>query len=606
MLNPGDLMFVGWDGDAEDVAFVATSDIAGGQVLYFTDSEWNRTAFLPGEQLIEWQVPPEGIAAGTLLTLDMVPGGSAQVTTTADLNGEVVGTIDYIQGGGQLAPVNEMLWVFQGTRTGNDVTPENFVAVIGNEADGGNRATPNLTNTGLDTSNGAIIIDGDHDYMVFDGFDSLPNPVSAQGAIAAISDLSNWSVAGGGRNNTDDNPNPTDGFDLNSPRFYDANDVTTLYFDGTHVAFIDDVSSPDNDVTTELSVSEQPFLPTDIIEIDILNSSLRPDGEFDFDEVIFTRVAVTRNGVTYEFSVNDGSKVKESGATDSESGQAVEQGDTFFVTNDDVNSFVAAPVGSTPFAGIPSGRMAFSLNETFVDGGVTSIVREQTVTDEMGDEVGVENANFYFGNSLDPNPVPCFARGTRLQTDRGLIPVEQLTVGDLLQTRDNGMVPIRWIGRRAVRAQGRFAPIRVRAHAMDNEADFWVSQNHKLLVSGWQAQLLLGEDEVLVPAKHLVDGKSVTRETGWRWVEYFHVLLDRHEVIYAEGCATESLNPDYLDDWLNNDLNISVPVQSNTHPCAVAAVAPRLSVTRHEGRMLRDVIRSGKRNVLSQPSHQRV
>ncbi len=151
MLNPGDLIFVGWDGDAEDVAFVATTDIAGGEVIYFTDSEWNGSEFLPGEQLIEWVVPPEGIAAGTVLTLDMTAGGSAVVTETGALDGDIVGDIDYIQGGGMLASTNEMVWAFQGTRDGDDVTPENFISVIGNEADGGNAATPNLDNTGLTT-----------------------------------------------------------------------------------------------------------------------------------------------------------------------------------------------------------------------------------------------------------------------------------------------------------------------------------------------------------------------------------------------------------------------------------------------------------------------
>lgn len=71
MLNPADIIFVGWDADRNDVAFVTTTDIAGGEVIYFTDSEWNGTAFEPGEQLIEWTVPPGGIEAGRLLTIDM-------------------------------------------------------------------------------------------------------------------------------------------------------------------------------------------------------------------------------------------------------------------------------------------------------------------------------------------------------------------------------------------------------------------------------------------------------------------------------------------------------------------------------------------------------
>ncbi len=390
--------------------------------------------------------------------------------------------------------------------------------------------------------------------MVFDGFDDLPNPISSEGVIAAISDLTNWATGGPGRNATDDNPNPDDGFNLVSPRLYDASDVTTLYFDGTHVAFIDDVSSPDGDVTTELQVSDQPFLPTDIIEIDILNSSLRPDGEFDFDEVIFTRVAVTRDGVTYEFDVNDGSKVKESGATESDSGQAVEQGDTFFVTNDDVNSYVSAPKTASPFADVPSGQMAFSLNETFVEGESTSIEREQPVYDETsGDPTGTENANFYYGNSLDPDPVPCFVLGTLILTDRGQVPIEDLKIGDLVETLDHGPVPVRWIGRRRIRALGPFAPIRIAAHALDNDRDLLVSPNHRMLIRGWQAELLFGETEVLVAAKHLINDRTIRRETGMDWVEYLHILLEQHEIVRANGSAAESLNPAFLADWPEDD-----------------------------------------------------
>lgn len=550
MLNPGDLIFVGWDGDSEDVAFVTTAAIAGGEVIYFTDSEWNGSAFLPGEQLIEWTVPAEGIPAGTVLTLDMIPGGGAVVTRTGDLDGEVSGDIDYIRGGGFLAQNNEMLWAFQGTRSGDDVTPENFVSVIGNEADGGNRATPNLDNTGLTTGNGAIVIDGDHDYMVFDGFDALPDPVSGPGAIAAISDLSNWTTAGPGSNATDDNPRAEDGFAIASPRLFDPANVTTLYFGGTNVAFVDDISSPDGDITTELTVSEQPFLPTDIIEIDILNSSLRPDGEFDFDEVIFTRVSVIRNGVQFDFDVSDGSKIKESGATGSDPGQAVEQGDTFFVTNDDVGP----PDGASPFSGLPSGKLAFAPNDVFLDGEVTRITREQEVLDNNGDPVGTENANFYFGNSLDPEPpIPCFVAGTRILTEKGPIPVEALRPGDRIVTRDHGLRPLRWVGGRKVWARGQFCPVRIAAHALSNDRDLLVSRNHKILLTGWRAELHMGEDEVLVAAKHLINDKGIRLETGMTEVEYFHLLLDRHEVIYAEGCATESLDPAYLANWPHDD-----------------------------------------------------
>ena len=207
-LSPGDLMFVGWDADSEDVAFVATSNIAAGEIIYFTDDEWNGSNFLGSEQLFEWTVPAGGVSAGTVVSIDMQPSPGATATFSAG------GDVDYIRGGGQLATSNEMLWAFQGDRVGNNVTPTDFVAVIANEADGGNTQTPNLSGTGLTTSNGAIIIDGDEDYMEFTADDTLPSPVTRSALIEAISDTSNWTTADGSGNS---NPNPGGGFDVDVP-----------------------------------------------------------------------------------------------------------------------------------------------------------------------------------------------------------------------------------------------------------------------------------------------------------------------------------------------------------------------------------------------------
>ena len=143
-------MFVGWDADNEDISFVTTVDLAPGEVIYFTDDEWNGTQFNSNEQLIEWIVPAGGIEAGTVITIDMTPAPNAGATI------DTGGSIDYIRGGGQLAQGNEMFWAFQGTRVGDDVTPTNFIGVIANEATGNTNQTPNLTGTGLTTTNGAI------------------------------------------------------------------------------------------------------------------------------------------------------------------------------------------------------------------------------------------------------------------------------------------------------------------------------------------------------------------------------------------------------------------------------------------------------------------
>lgn len=138
--------------------------------------------------------------------------------------------------------------------------------------------------------------------------------------------------------------------------------------------------------------------------------------------------------------------------------------------------------------------------------------------------------------------VPCFTTGTRIRTDRGDLPVETLRVGDLVETRDHGLQPIRWIGRRRVAAEGAFAPVAIEAGVFGNHGRLVVSPQHRVLVTHWMAELMFGEDEVLVAARDLVNDCSVRVLEGGE-VTYVHLLFDRHEIIWSEGLLTESFLP---------------------------------------------------------------
>ncbi len=152
----------------------------------------------------------------------------------------------------------------------------------------------------------------------------------------------------------------------------------------------------------------------------------------------------------------------------------------------------------------------------------------------------VELVSFFF---------PCFARGTLIETDRGAVAIEELTEGDLVMTRDNGLQPIRWIGNRALSAEVLFAndklrPIRIRAGALGRglpTSDLLVSPQHRVLVRSHIAQKMFGAPEVLVAAKQLcqIDGIDIAYDMAS--VEYFHMLFDRHEVVISNGAETESL-----------------------------------------------------------------
>lgn len=160
-----------------------------------------------------------------------------------------------------------------------------------------------------------------------------------------------------------------------------------------------------------------------------------------------------------------------------------------------------------------------------------------TYTVGNGNGSGVSDVAFVTVNS-----VPCFAAGTLIATPSGQVPVENLRVGDLVLTQDDGAQPLRWSGRREVAATGDFAPVRISAGAFGAHGELWLSPQHRVLVRDPLAELLFGDIEVLVAAKDLVNGRTVTRMEGGT-VDYVHILFDRHQVVWSEGLASESFLP---------------------------------------------------------------
>jgi hypothetical protein len=136
----------------------------------------------------------------------------------------------------------------------------------------------------------------------------------------------------------------------------------------------------------------------------------------------------------------------------------------------------------------------------------------------------------------------CFTQGARILTLQGERPIEDLRPGDLVITRDHGPQPIRWIGASTVDGTGRFAPIHVSAESsFGGTRPLMVSPQHRLLYTGYRAELLLGQSEVLIAAKHLVNGTTI-RVAPKPTVTYIHMMFDRHEIVLADGIATESFH----------------------------------------------------------------
>jgi len=134
-----------------------------------------------------------------------------------------------------------------------------------------------------------------------------------------------------------------------------------------------------------------------------------------------------------------------------------------------------------------------------------------------------------------------FARGTMITLgDGSQRAIETLDPGTRILTRDHGPQPLRWLGRATMRAVGSVAPVVIPGGVMGNASDLIVSQHHRMFLYQRRRDAAPGTSELLVQAKHLVDGETIfIREGGV--VDYFSLVFDRHEIIYAEGIPAESL-----------------------------------------------------------------
>ena len=132
--------------------------------------------------------------------------------------------------------------------------------------------------------------------------------------------------------------------------------------------------------------------------------------------------------------------------------------------------------------------------------------------------------------------VTCFCAGTAIATPTGEVAVEALRIGDAVLLADGRAMPVRWIGRQTVSQQFadplRVLPVRIRAGALGEglpRRDLRVSPGHALLLDG-----------VLVQAGALEGMRGIARAAMPEVFAYWHVELDQHALLLAEGVAAES------------------------------------------------------------------
>ena len=202
------------------------------------------------------------------------------------------------------------------------------------------------------------------------------------------------------------------------------------------------------------------------------------------------------------------------------------------------------------------------------------------------------NTNFFVGNYATAAPV-CFVRGTKIRTLSGDISIEDLRIGQQILTLDNGYQPLRWIGSTECHAIGNCAPILFKPYSFGNRKGLLVSQQHRMLVTGWQAEILFGTSEVLAPAKFFVNNSSIIRKIGGT-VEYFHILFDNHQLVYANDVLTESFHPKDADGSLSSNDTLlelqSLFPELCQETLAQSRVAVRPTLKRHESEALASMI----------------
>ena len=146
---------------------------------------------------------------------------------------------------------------------------------------------------------------------------------------------------------------------------------------------------------------------------------------------------------------------------------------------------------------------------------------------------------------------PCFLRGTRIRTVDGDRKIEDIRIGDLIMTKSGAAKPVLWVARRRYRrSEGArwveyIRPVRIARDALGANtpsADLFITDTHAIHFDG-----------DLIQALDLVNGTTIARYPADELdeIEYFHIRLETHDVIYAEGAECESLGDGDYDRFDN-------------------------------------------------------
>lgn len=284
--------------------------------------------------------------------------------------------------------------------------------------------------------------------------------------------------------------------------------------------------------------------------VDNVTSSALNDGEFDEGDDIFI------GGVSY--NIDEIEEPSSSGRFTLGDG-SVRTFDAGSEYNLDVAFLTVSNGGDVRYFIIP--------NDSYGDMDIEEI-RTGGINGAAGSDAAVISTS-----NNDVNIV-CFTQDTMIESAKQRqTPVQKLRVGDLVKTADNGLQRIKWIGvskldRETLMANPNLRPIRIKPGALGNgtpHRGLRVSPQHRILVRSKIAQRMFGRAEVLIAAKHLtaLDGIDVVNDPAP--TDYYHLLLDSHHIVTANGAACESLYLGaqalkHFDDDTRRDISQELPL----------------------------------------------
>lgn len=248
-----------------------------------------------------------------------------------------------------------------------------------------------------------------------------------------------------------------------------------------------------------------------------------PDETIDTNDGADIRVVDTDgDGLISPAEWNDGT----SDNTPGDTGQGQNGGVSFAIYDNDTNSLNGTLYSSNSYTATTDGNGV-------LDNDITTFLNSMPSNFDPIDLGGL---------------VVCFTKGTLIKTRNGDVAVENLAIGDEVLTADDTFKTIRWAGGRNVSAADlaanpKLRPIRILAGALGNgmpKRDMLVSRQHRMVLSSPIAKRMFNGD-VLVSAIKLTGLPGIFVDNAVESVEYFHVLFDKHEIVFAEGAASESL-----------------------------------------------------------------